>query len=102
MTKLPDFYTVVIKYEPDKTLVELKSLKYYLASYRNVGILHEELVNAIVDDLVEAVHPRWISVDLGVNVRGGIATTIHRERGRRRCAPESRRSSREGLEVESG
>ena len=100
MTKLPDFYTIVIKYEPGKRLVELKSLKYYLASYRDVGILHEELANAILDDLADAIHPRWISVELRVNGRGGIATTVCLERGRLRGVSKSIRGAERSLEGE--
>ena len=78
-SRLPDFYTVKITYEPEKELVELKSLKYYLSSFRNVEILHEELINRIIDDLINSIEPRWIIAELQVNVRGGIKTTIKRK-----------------------
>ena len=78
-SRLPDFYTVKITYEPEKELVELKSLKYYLSSFRNVEILHEELINRIVDDLINSIEPRWIVAELQVNVRGGIKTVIKRK-----------------------
>ncbi|MCD6382955.1 MAG: NADPH-dependent 7-cyano-7-deazaguanine reductase QueF [Thermoplasmata archaeon] len=77
-TSVPDFYTVKIVYEPDEYLVELKSLKFYLTSFRNVGIYHEELLNEILEDLKEVVRPHWIYVELKVNVRGGIYTTVSR------------------------
>lgn len=101
MTKLPDFYTIVIKYEPGRRLMELKSLKYYLASYRDVGILHEELANAILGDIADAIDPRWISVELTVNVRGGIATTIYLERGRISTVSKSRHRAHGTPEEES-
>ena len=77
-TGLPDFYTVRILFEPDKKLPELKSLKLYFVSFRNVGILHENLANKILEDFVNAVNPRWILIELYVNNRGGIYTTIRR------------------------
>lgn len=78
VTRLPDFYTMKLAYEPDAKLVELKSLKLYLIAYRDLEILHEELANQILDDLVSAVNPRWASIQLEVNVRGGIRTTVSR------------------------
>lgn len=75
-TKLPDFYTLLVTYEPANLLVELKSLKLYLLSFRNRGFLHEELANCILDEFVDRVRPRWVSVELQVNVRGGITTTV--------------------------
>ena len=78
MTGLPDFYTIRIVFEPDKKLPELKSLKLYFVSFRNVGILHEDLTNRILNDFVDAVEPRWVLVELFVNNRGGIYTTVRR------------------------
>ncbi|MDG6971014.1 MAG: NADPH-dependent 7-cyano-7-deazaguanine reductase QueF [Nitrososphaerota archaeon] len=78
VTRLPDFYTVNLAYEPDRKLVELKSLKMYFVTYRNVEILHEEITNQILDDFVRAVNPRWASIEVQVNNRGGITTTIVR------------------------
>ena len=78
VTRLPDFYTVEITYEPDEKIVELKSLKLYFGSYRNMEILHEEITNMILDDIIKAVKPRWIKIEVKVNVRGGIYTTIKR------------------------
>ena len=77
-TKLPDFYNLRILYEPDEKLVELKSLKLYLVEYRNVGIYHEELINKIMEDLKAVIAPAWIFLELEVNVRGGISTSIRR------------------------
>lgn len=73
-TGLPDFGKLVITYEPRKWLVELKSLKYYLTSYRSVGILQEHAVNRILDDLVKLLRPRSMRVEAWFNQRGGLGT----------------------------
>jgi 7-cyano-7-deazaguanine reductase len=73
-TGLPDFATVTISYMPDKLLVELKSLKYYLTSFRNVGIIQEHVVNRILNDLVKLVQPYSMLVEAEYCERGGIAT----------------------------
>ncbi len=78
-TNLPDFATIIIKYIPDKYCVELKSFKYYLLSYRNSGIFHEHVINRILDDFVQACHPRWANIIGEFNPRGGIKTTVTRE-----------------------
>ena len=75
-TGLPDFAAINITYTPDKTCLELKSLKYYMIAYRNVGIFHEHLVNKILDDIVKACRPRRAKVEGVVNSRGGIQTTV--------------------------
>ena len=75
-TGQPDFATLVISYVPDASCVELKSLKLYLQSYRGRGIFYEEVVNAILDDLVAALHPRRLSVEGRFNVRGGISSVV--------------------------
>ena len=73
-TGLPDFGSLVISYIPDTSLVELKSLKYYLTSYRNVGILQEHAVNRILNDLVNLLQPVSMTVEIEYNERGGIGT----------------------------
>jgi len=73
-TGLPDFARLVIRYVPGKSLIELKSLKYYLTSYRNVGILQEHAVNRIMKDLVQLVKPVSIVVEAEYRERGGIKT----------------------------
>ena len=73
-TGLPDFANLVITYLPDSSLVELKSLKYYLTSYRNVGILQEHAVNRILNDLVNLLHPLSMTIEAEYNERGGIKT----------------------------
>lgn len=75
-TGQPDFAEIVITYIPDASLVELKSLKLYLHSYRDRGIFHEEAVNRILDDFVETIRPRRVEVAGTFNVRGGIYTTV--------------------------
>ncbi len=73
-TSLPDFARLVIRYTPDQLLVELKSLKYYLTSYRNVGILQEHAVHRILYDLVKLLHPVEMMVEADYNDRGGLKT----------------------------
>jgi 7-cyano-7-deazaguanine reductase len=76
MTGLPDFGTITIRYTPDKMIVELKSLKYYLMQYRNVGIFYEHVVNRILDDLVGALSPKWMEVHGAFTARGGIDSEV--------------------------
>ncbi|AKL98308.1 preQ(1) synthase [Endomicrobium proavitum] len=75
-TGLPDFAYVVINYTPSKTVVELKSLKMYFQSYRNVGMVHESVVNNILNDLVKAISPKELTIDIEFGIRGGITTTV--------------------------
>lgn len=78
-TKLPDFYEFYLLYQPNEKIVELKSLKEYLTHFRNTEILHEELLNVIMEDFITVVHPIWVLTKLKVNVRGGIYSTIVRK-----------------------
>ena len=71
-TGLPDFGHVIIRYIPQDLLVELKSLKYYLASFRNVGILQEHAVNRILNDLAALLKPVSMTVEAEYQERGGI------------------------------
>lgn len=73
-TGLPDFGTITISYLPNRSLVELKSLKYYLTSFRNVGIIQEHVVNRILNDLVKLVQPYSMLVEAEYRERGGITT----------------------------
>ncbi|GAI90813.1 unnamed protein product, partial [marine sediment metagenome] len=73
-TGLPDFAHLTIYYVPDCHLVELKSLKYYLTSYRNVGILQEHAVNRILADLVQLLKPLTMAVEADYKERGGLKT----------------------------
>ncbi len=74
MTGLPDNGTIIIRYRPDKTIVELKSLKYYLLQYRNVGMFYEHVVNKILDDLVAVLKPLSMDVTGEFTSRGGISS----------------------------
>ena len=79
LTGQPDFARITIRYIPDKSIVESKSLKLYLASFRNEGAFHEHVTNAILDDLVKTIAPRWCKVSAEFAVRGGIAITVDAE-----------------------
>ncbi|HEX2700088.1 MAG TPA: preQ(1) synthase [Acidimicrobiales bacterium] len=75
-TGQPDFATVTITYVPGDSIVELKSLKLYLWSFRDEGAFHEDVTNRILDDLVAAIAPRRMTVHTDWLVRGGISTTV--------------------------
>ena len=75
-TGLPDFGEITIRYVPDATCIELKSLKYYFIAYRNQGMFYEAVTNRILDDLVRATRPRFMRLTARFNVRGGITTTV--------------------------
>lgn len=72
---LPDFATLTIRYTPSDRCVELKSLKYYVLSYRNVGIYQEHATARLAEDLFKALSPKRLSVSTVYNVRGGFDTT---------------------------
>jgi 7-cyano-7-deazaguanine reductase len=80
---LPDFGTGIVRYVPAELCVELKSFKYYLTSYRNVGIYQEHAVNRLLDDLAQCCRPRWMEVILDYRLRGGIHTVVTVESGTR-------------------
>lgn len=73
---LPDFARVTITYTPGEKCVELRSLKYYLMSYRDVGIWYEHLVNRMLNDLVKAVEPKSMQIEIACNARGGLVSTV--------------------------
>ena len=75
-TGQPDFGTITITYCPDKTCIELKSLKLYLQTFRNKGIFYEAVINEILDDLVNACQPRHMKLTGSFSPRGGITTVI--------------------------
>ena len=75
-TGLPDFGTIRIRYVPDASCVELKSLKYYLLEYRNRGIFYEAATNQILDDLVGVCQPRRMTIMGDFSARGGISTSV--------------------------
>jgi len=76
---LPDFARVTITYTPARHCIELRSLKYYLLSYRDVGIWYEHLVNRMLGDLVNACNPRQMKVVIACNPRGGLSSTVTAE-----------------------
>jgi len=80
VTGQPDFATIKVHYVPDQKIVESKSYKLYLWSYRDEGVFHEHVVNKILDDLVAAIDPHFIRVVGEFNIRGGIAITVSAEK----------------------
>jgi 7-cyano-7-deazaguanine reductase len=83
-TSQPDFATLFLDYIPDRTCVELKSLKLYIWSFRDEGKFHEAVTNEILDDLVAATSPRFMRLTARFFVRGGIFTSVvaeHRQAG---------------------
>ena len=84
MTGQPDFATLELEYIPGRKCVELKSLKLYIWSFRNIGAYHEAVTNRILDDLVRLLAPRFMRLSANFFVRGGIHTAVvaeHRGRG---------------------
>ena len=75
-TGQPDFGELTITYTPDATCVELKSLKFYLQSFRDEGIFYEDVTNRILDDLVSVLSPRTMKIIAKFTPRGGISTTV--------------------------
>ena len=75
-TGQPDFAIVCIKYIPKDLCIELKSLKIYMTSYRNIGAFHEAITNKICNDLVEIIAPNYLEIKIKFNVRGGIYTEV--------------------------
>ena len=71
---LPDFGTVRVRYVPHRTCIELRSFKYYLLSYRDVGIYYEHAVNRMLEDLVRCCRPVRMAVELEYKPRGGMKT----------------------------
>lgn len=76
LTGQPDFATVTISYVPDQWIVELKSLKLYLWHFRDMGAFHEAVTNQILDDFLDTVKPRRVTVRTDWLVRGGIHTVV--------------------------
>jgi 7-cyano-7-deazaguanine reductase len=75
-TGQPDFAVIRVTYIPDRWLVELKSLKLYIWSYRNEGAFHEDVTNRILNDLVRVIAPRRMEIVGDWNIRGGIKTIV--------------------------
>jgi 7-cyano-7-deazaguanine reductase len=94
VTGQPDFATITITYVPDRFCVEMKSLKLYYLAYRNKGIFYEAVVNTILDDLVDAVDPRRMTVVGDFAVRGGTAGTVTATHERSGSRSSKRRNGR--------
>jgi len=75
-TGQPDFGTITIRYEPGQRCLELKSLKEYIQTYRNLGIFYENAVNRILEDVVRSCRPVWAAVRGDFNPRGGIRSIV--------------------------
>ncbi len=75
-TGQPDYGTMTFEFIPDKLCVELKSLKFYLQSYRNEGVFYERLTNQIVDDIVSVMKPRCLKLTAEFTPRGGLHSKI--------------------------
>lgn len=78
-TGQPDFAEIKILYIPNEKCIELKSLKLYINSYRNIGEFHEHVTNKILDDIILACKPKYAKVIGDFNVRGGIKTIVEAE-----------------------
>ena len=79
MTGQPDFAKIRVQYVPDSLVVESKSFKLYLWSFRNEGAFHEHVINQILGDLVQTLEPHWCKVTGVFNIRGGIGITVEAE-----------------------
>ncbi len=79
LTGQPDFAKLKIQYIPDKRVLESKSLKLYLHSFRNEGTFHEHVINCVLDDIVGALAPRWCKITADFAVRGGIGICVDAE-----------------------
>ena len=93
VTGQPDFATITVRYVPDRSCVEMKSLKLYFFAYRNKGIFYEAVVNTILDDLVAVLRPRRMTVIGQFAVRGGTAGTVTAEYD---ASPDGRKTRRRG------
>lgn len=76
MTGLPDVGCITITYRPYNKIIELKSLKFYLLQYRNVGIFYEHVVNRILEDLVAVLAPKYMEITADFTARGGMTTKV--------------------------
>ena len=90
ITGQPDFATLYLDYIPETRCVELKSLKLYVWSFRDEGKFHEAVANEILDDIVQAIAPRFARLTAKFWVRGGIFTTVEAEHRMRGWKPKQR------------
>lgn len=82
-TGQPDFANILVEYIPNQKIIESKSFKLYLWSYRNEGVFHEHVINKILEDLVATLEPHWCRVVGAFQIRGGINITVEAEHGHR-------------------
>ena len=99
VTGQPDFARIDIDYVPDRLCVESKSLKFYLASYRNERAFNEAVTNRILDDFVKACAPREAIVTAQFSARGGIALTVRAEYPRRTHWKRDRTEAEQGSQI---
>jgi 7-cyano-7-deazaguanine reductase len=79
ITGQPDFAAIRVEYVPDKRIIESKSFKLYIWSFRNEGHFHEHVINIILDDFIKAVDPHWCRITGEFNMRGGITISVEAE-----------------------
>ena len=77
----PDFAVIRLVYQPSETVLELKSIKLYINSFRSIKISHEEVANKILDDLVAASNPAWMKLEADFNPRGNVHTIVRTSHG---------------------
>ena len=80
----PDFAVIRLVYQPSETVLELKSIKLYINSFRSIKISHEEVANRILDDLVEACNPLWMHLEADFNPRGNVHMIVRVSHGHRK------------------
>ncbi len=97
-TGQPDFATIQVAYVPDQKVVESKSFKLYLWSYRNEGAFHEHVINRILEDLVKILDPHWIVVKGTFNIRGGVGISVEAEHTKTPAARQQWRSRTPGYQ----
>lgn len=89
VTGQPDFATIRVEYIPDQLIVESKSFRLYIWSYRNEGVFHEHVTNTILDDLVKTLDPHWCKVTGIFNIRGGVDIIVNAQHIKTKEALES-------------
>ena len=82
----PDFATIRLEYTPNERCVELKSLKLYINSFRDVKVFHEHVINVILEDFVKACDPLSVEIEGDFNVRGNIKTTVNASYAKQKAA----------------
>ena len=79
----PDFALIKLIYQPNEKVLELKSLKLYINSFRNKKISHEEVTNQILSQFVLAANPSWMQIEADFNPRGNVHTVVKASHGSR-------------------